>query len=68
MEIRVFPCGTKIVDCQYNPKSLNRPSFSIDLNEKIESSLFQAVDSSILTIISIITKLLNLILCMTIKI
>ena len=57
--------GTKIVDCRYNQKSLNRQSFSIDLNE---FSLFQAVDSSILIIISIIMKLLNLNIYMTNKI
>ena len=27
MEIRVIPRGTKIVDCQYHLKSLNRQSF-----------------------------------------
>ena len=36
MEIRVIPCGTKIIDCQYNLKSLNRSLLSINSNEKIK--------------------------------
>ena len=54
MEIGVIPRGTNIVDYRYNLKSLIDHHFSIDSNEKkMEFSLFQAVDGSILMIISV---------------
>ena len=65
---RVIPRGTKIVDCRYNLKSSNIPLFfQLTQMRKLELSLFQAVDRSILMIISIIIKLLNLNLCTTVN-
>ena len=58
MEIIVIPRGTKIVDCRYNLESLTVDHhFQLIQMRKLEFSLFQAVDSSILMIIGSILLL-----------